>query len=97
MNMAFDKCGRAAQRLEFGNMTDPSTEEMPSDSQPSCDAQQAKLFSVYAAAFKRASETLNPDDERLADAAWWDFLLAYLPDEKQRSEIPVPALFRGRL
>jgi hypothetical protein len=98
MNMVSDQRSRGAYRLELINMTALSTEAMISDTRPSYGAsQETYRWKVFVTALQRAQETLNPDDVRLAYAAWLDFLLAYLPDENQRSQIPVPAFFRGRL
>jgi hypothetical protein len=98
MNMVSDQRSRGAYRLELSNMTVLSTEAMFSDTQPSYGtSQETHRWKVFVTALQRAQETLNPDDVRLAYAAWLDFLLAYLPDENQRFQIPVPAFFRGRL
>ena len=98
MNIVSDQRLRDAHRLELGNMTALSTEAMFSDTQPSHGAsQETHRWKVFVTALERAQETLNPDDVRLAFAAWPDFLLAHLPDENQRFQIPVPAFFRGRL
>ena len=98
MNMVSDQRSRGAYRLELSNMTVLSTEAMFSDTQPSYGAsQETHRWNVFVTALQRVQETLNPDDVRLAYTAWLDFLLAYLPDENQRSQIPVPAFFRGRL
>jgi hypothetical protein len=98
MNIVSDLRLRGAHRPELSNMTALSTEAMFSDTQRSCGAsQETHRWKVFVTALERAQETLNPNDVRLAYAVWLDFLLAYLPDENRRSQIPVPAFFRGRL
>jgi hypothetical protein len=64
-----------------------------------CDAlQQALLWEAYCAALKRAQQTKTDRDEKLARAAWQDFLRAYLPDDQERADVPTtPALLGGCL
>jgi hypothetical protein len=95
MNMSSDKLGQAAQRLEFGNMASHSTEEMPSNSQCACGfCQENHRWDVFITALERARKTRNRGDVRAAHAAWLHYLVASFPDEKERSQVPVPAFVR---
>ena len=57
--------------------------------------EQSLLWSAYVVALDRTQSTSDAKDKIRAYSAWLDFLAAFLPNERERSQIPEPLLLRA--